>query len=37
VFGFTTTTARYVKVTGTQLTADPFGTYYMQLAGVSAQ
>jgi hypothetical protein len=35
VFGFATTTARYVKVTGTQLTADPFGTYYMQLAGIS--
>jgi hypothetical protein len=36
VFGFGTTTARYVKVTGTQqLAPDPFGTYYMQLAGIS--
>jgi hypothetical protein len=34
-FGFTASTARYVRVTGTQLTADPFGTYYMQLAGIS--
>lgn len=34
-FGFAAATARYVRVTGTQLTADPFGTYYMQLAGIS--
>ena len=33
-FGFAAATARYVKVTGTVLTADPFGTYYMQLAGI---
>ncbi|GAA2029070.1 hypothetical protein GCM10009839_30540 [Catenulispora yoronensis] len=33
-FGFGATTARYVKVTGTVLTADQFGTYYMQLAGI---
>lgn len=35
VFGFGTATARYERVTGTQLTADPFGTYCMQLAGIS--
>ncbi|NUR28145.1 MAG: DUF4091 domain-containing protein [Catenulispora sp.] len=34
VFGFAAATARYVKVTGTTLTADQFGTYYMQLAGI---
>ncbi|GGQ06332.1 MULTISPECIES: discoidin domain-containing protein [Streptomyces] len=33
-FAFTATTARYVKVTGTTLTADQFGVYYMQLAGI---
>jgi hypothetical protein len=33
-FGFAATTARYVKVTGTTLTADQFGTYYLQLAGL---
>jgi hypothetical protein len=35
VFGFGAARAQYVRVTGTQLTADPFGTYYMQLAGMS--
>ena len=34
-FGFAATTARYVRVTGTALTADQFGVYYMQLAGMS--
>ncbi|MEV4559250.1 discoidin domain-containing protein [Kitasatospora sp. NPDC049285] len=33
-FAFAATTARYVKVTGTTLTADQFGVYYMQLAGI---
>ncbi|MFK0233895.1 discoidin domain-containing protein [Streptomyces vinaceus] len=33
-FPFAATTARYVKVTGTTLTADQFGVYYMQLAGI---
>ncbi|GAA2007587.1 hypothetical protein GCM10009838_87400 [Catenulispora subtropica] len=33
-FDFAATTARYAKVTGTTLTPDQFGTYYMQLAGI---
>jgi hypothetical protein len=33
-FGFGPLTARYVRVTGTVLTADQFGTYYLQLAGI---
>jgi hypothetical protein len=36
-FTFETTTARYVRVTGTKLTADPFGTYYLQLAEVEVR
>jgi hypothetical protein len=35
VFTFPVTTARYVRVTGTMLTQDSSGTYYMQLAGMS--
>jgi hypothetical protein len=35
-FTFPVTTARYVRVIGTTLTPDPSGTYYMQLAGMSA-
>ncbi|MFL6113554.1 MAG: discoidin domain-containing protein, partial [Catenulispora sp.] len=37
VFGFSAATARYVRVTGTTLTADQFGTYYMQLAGIGVE
>jgi hypothetical protein len=35
VFSFPTTTARHVRVTGTTLTPDQFGTYYMQFAGLT--
>ncbi|MEY9864491.1 hypothetical protein ABH935_010150 [Catenulispora sp. GAS73] len=34
-FGFAPTTARYVRVTGTTLTADVFGMYHMQFAGIA--
>ncbi|MGO4633158.1 discoidin domain-containing protein, partial [Streptomyces sp. 2RAF24] len=33
-FPFAPTTARYVKITGTKLSADQFGDYYMQLGEI---
>ncbi|GAA2792476.1 hypothetical protein GCM10010441_17130 [Kitasatospora paracochleata] len=35
-FPFPTTGVRYIKVTGTKLSADPHGTYYLQLAEIEA-
>ncbi|WP_346141877.1 discoidin domain-containing protein [Kitasatospora cinereorecta] len=35
-FPFATTDVRYIKVTGTKLSADPGGTYYLQLAEIEA-
>jgi hypothetical protein len=36
-FTFDATTARYVRITGTTLTADPTGTYYLQFAEVEVR